>query len=331
MANEDKYNSSEWEKLARHMSEENNQPSDFFQRFLSEDKYNTYKQWKELKNMDENKEIDVDYAWRKVVSRLNKESNQSVRNQRKVFFSGRIMMKIAAVSLILVSLGIVTLYMAKTGFPYKKTVISTGINETNREVILPDGSNVFLNRNTYLAYRSDYGKAERNVELKGEAFFEVSSDTGNPFTVDAGKARIKVLGTSFNVITDNPEAEVEVFVETGHVILSDNSGKQNILLDSGYVGTIGSEMPEKKFNNDPNYLAYHKGVLKYDGQTLDIVFRDLERVYDMKIVADDPEILDLPWATTIDNQPHDTIIRLICASFILGYSKEGDVYHLTQK
>lgn len=331
MTHEDKYDSSEWQELARHMSEENKDPSEFFQKFLTEDKYNTYKQWKELKNMDENKEIDVDFAWNKVVSRLNKESNLSVSNQRKVFFTGRIMMRIAAVILILLSLGIVTLYTVRTGFPYKKTVISTDINETNRKVILPDGSNVFLNRNTYLAYRTNYGKSGRNVELKGEAFFEISADPDNPFTVYAGKARIKVLGTSFNVITNNPESEVEVFVETGHVMLSDNSGKQNILLNSGYVGTIGSEIPGKKLNNDPNYLAWNKGLLKYDGQTLDVVFRDLERVYDMKIVADDPEILDLPWATTIDNQPHDTIIRLICASFILGYSKDGDVYHLTKK
>jgi ferric-dicitrate binding protein FerR (iron transport regulator) len=144
MTHEDKYDSSEWQELARHMSEENKDPSEFFQKFLTEDKYNTYKQWKELKNMDENKEIDVDFAWNKVVSRLNKESNLSVSNQRKVFFTGRIMMRIAAVILILLSLGIVTLYTVRTGFPYKKTVISTDINETNRKVILPDGSNVFL-------------------------------------------------------------------------------------------------------------------------------------------------------------------------------------------
>jgi hypothetical protein len=101
-------------------------------------------------------------------------------------------------------------------------------------------------------------------------------------------------------------------------MLSDNSGKQNILLDSGYVGTIGSEIPGKKLNNDPNYLAWNKGLLKYDGQTLDVVFRDLERVNDMKIVADDPEILDLPWATTIDNQPHDTINRqFVLALYLL--------------
>jgi len=51
----------------------------------------------------------------------------------------------------------------------------------------------------------------------------------------------------------------------------------------------------------------------------------------MEIVADDKEILELHWAITIDNQSQDTIIRLICASFILNYTKDGNVYHLRKK
>jgi len=61
------------------------------------------------------------------------------------------------------------------------------------------------------------------------------------------------------------------------------------------------------------------------------VFRDLKRVYNMDIVADDPAILNETWTSPIDNKSQETIIRLICASFNLGYSKDGDVYHLVRK
>jgi len=78
-------------------------------------------------------------------------------------------------------------------------------------------------------------------------------------------------------------------------------------------------------------MSWNTGLLVYDGQTLDIVFRDLKRVYNMNIVADDPEILSNTWTSPIDNQAQETIIRLICASFNLAFKKDGDVYHLTRK
>ena len=79
-------------------------------------------------------------------------------------------------------------------------------------------------------------------------------------------------------------------------------------------------------------MSWNTGLLEFNGQKLDIVFSDLKRVYNMDIVADDPEIMDYPWTfPTIDNQSQDMIIRLICASFNLSYSKEGSVYHLVKK
>jgi hypothetical protein len=51
----------------------------------------------------------------------------------------------------------------------------------------------------------------------------------------------------------------------------------------------------------------------------------------MDIVADDPEIITNTWTSPIDNQTQETIIRLICASFNLSYTKEGTVYHLAKK
>ena len=72
-------------------------------------------------------------------------------------------------------------------------------------------------------------------------------------------------------------------------------------------------------------------MLVYNGQKLDIVFKDLKRVYNMDIVADDPAILENTWTSPIDNQPQETIIRLICTSFNLSYTKDGNVYHLSKK
>jgi hypothetical protein len=84
-------------------------------------------------------------------------------------------------------------------------------------------------------------------------------------------------------------------------------------------------------NSNRNYMAWNTGSLVYDGQTLDVVFKDLKKVYNMDIIADDADILSETWTSPIDNQPRETIIRLICASFNLSFTKDGDVYHLSKK
>ncbi len=286
------------------------------------------REWEELAKMGGDSNIDVDKAWNKVYSRINDAGE--IKTGR-LFLPGRNIFRIAAAILVMLGIGVAGLYLSERSVFSKKITVATDINQKNLEVTLPDGSVVILNRETVLSYRSDYGKNERIVSLSGEAFFEITPDQDKPFTIDAGKAKVKVLGTSFNVITDNPDAAVEVFVKTGKVMLSDNSGSNTLLLEPGYVGTIDSEKSDRSFNENPNYMAWNTGVLVYDGQTLDIVFRDLKRVYNMDIIADDPSILQETWTSPINNQAQETIIRLICYSFNLGYTKEGNVYHLSKK
>ena len=139
----------------------------------------------------------------------------------------------------------------------------TGNDQKNLLIDLPDGSKIYLNRNSELSYRENFGKNKRDVKLTGEAFFEISPDAIKPFIIDAGKASVKVVGTSFNVITNNTESAVEVFVITGKVILSDKSGSQSIALEPGYIGTIDSKKSGKSLNDNPNYRSWNTGLLVY--------------------------------------------------------------------
>jgi len=291
----------------------------------------TDREWEELRKMGGNSDIDVDKAWNKVLSRINEPGKTDIKVPAKIVSLRTNLMKIAAVAIVILGLGMAGLYITQQGILSKKISVTTDINQKNLEVTLPDRSIVILNRETILSYRANFGKRDRNVALSGEAFFDIEPDRDNPFIINAGKAKVKVVGTSFNVITSNPDSAVEVFVKSGQVMLSDNSGNKTLLLDPGYVGKIDSKISDKSINNDPNYLAWNTGMLIYDGQTLDIVFRDLKRVYNLDIVADDPSILDEIWTAPINNQAQETIIRLICYSFNLGYKKDGNVYHLSKK
>jgi ferric-dicitrate binding protein FerR (iron transport regulator) len=327
--NTEKFTDREWEELASDLSGEKGNRSDMAGRFEAEDELKTGKLWNMTGNMDDNREIDVDNAWNRVSSRIAESGDPVQKVPSRMIMLRPQLLRIAAAALVLISLGIASVYL---GTRNKMVVVATSDIQKNIEVTLPDGSTVILNRNTELSYRANFGKSDRTAALSGEAFFEIAPDPENPFTVDAGKASIKVVGTSFNIITNNPDSAVEVYVETGKVMLSDNASARSIMLDPGYIGTMDTEISGRAVNENPNYMSWKTGVLVYNGQTLDVVFRDLKRVYDMDIVADDPEISQLPWVSPpIDNQNQETIILLICRSFTLSYTKDGNVYHLSKK
>jgi transmembrane sensor len=331
MNKNERFTDREWEELASLLSDENLERTDLLNRFAAEDIHNTGKLWKELRTMSSKEEINVDKAWHSVHSRINEDGIKKDNS-----FAGKgtlriVFMRVAAVALIVLGLASTAVYLNNAGTFSKKIIVKTGNDQKNLLVSLSDGSKIYLNRNSELSYRANFGKQKRDMTLTGEAFFDVFPDASKPFIIDAGKASVKVIGTSFNVITENTKSAVEVFVRSGKVMLSGNSGSQTMILDPGFVGTLDSKKSEKEINMNPNYLSWNTGLLVYDGQKLEVVFSDLKRVYNMDIIAEDPGILEYPWTSPIDNSSQDTIIRLFCTSFNLSYTKAGTVYHLAKK
>jgi transmembrane sensor len=331
MKTNERYSNKEWEELASLLSDEHSGNNDLLGKFIAEDSHATAKKWKEMGNIIDDKEINVDKAWNKVHTMIGESDSKSGTTHTRIIFTGRSFMRIAATVLTILGLSIAGTYIVNPDLFSKKIIIASGNDQKNIQVSLPDGSRIFLNRNSQFTYLSNFGKRSRNVSLSGEAFFEIASDVLNPFVINAGNARVRVVGTSFNVITSNAESAVEVFVKTGRVMLSSNIGSRSLALDPGYIGTMNSEKSDKKLNENPNYLSWNTGLLIYNGQKLDVVFSDLKRVYNMDIEVNDKAILENRWTSPIDNQPQETIIRLICASFNLSYTKDGNVYHLARK
>ena len=109
------------------------------------------------------------------------------------------------------------------------------------------------------------------------------------------------------------------------------SGSGEIILETGFVGTIGSSGSSKSFNENQNYLSWKTDLLVYNGEPLKKVFSDLKRVHNISVVTDDADILNETISTTFDKLPQDTIIRIICTTFNFRYQKDGDNYRLSRK
>jgi transmembrane sensor len=326
----EQFNDKDWEAMALVLSGEHSENSNDPDLSFSEDKYNTENYWRELENMKGNYKINVDKAWSSLHSRIITEIGVKDDFAHVKRYSIQRLLKTAAVIIIAIGLGWTALYLNNSGTLSKKVIAETGSGQKNIEVLLPDGSKVILNYNTRLVYLKNFGKGSRSVKLTGEALFDITPDSGHPFIIDAGKAKIKVVGTTFNVITSNEINAVEVFVRSGKVLLTDSLEKQNLALDPGYIGVMDSQTSGKHVNNDQNYLAWNTNKLVYDGQNLEVIFNGLKRVYNIDIVAN-PEILNKTFTTTFDNETEETIIKLICTSFSLDFQKDGNIYYLSEK
>jgi transmembrane sensor len=331
MNNTEKYSDKDWEKLASQFSGETNEIPGESERLLNDDPFNTEKKWIEMAKTGKNIRIDVDKAWNNIYSKLDENGLLAKTIRIESRFSNRILMRIAAAALVIIGVGATMLYLNRTSATSGEIIVAANTDQRNLEVSLPDGSKVFLNRNSEISYNKNLGQTTRNLTLKGEAFFEIKRDPSMPFIIDAGNASVKVLGTSFSVLTNNAGNAVEVFVKTGSVMVSDNSGRQNLILEPGFIGTMNSNSSSKVVNEDQNYLSWNTELLVFEKKPLSVVFNDLKKVFGIDIVTSDPDILNLPLTATFEKEPQDTIIHVICSTFTGVYKKEGSVYRLSKK
>lgn len=292
-------------------------------KFSEEENMILEKYWKATESGFNPEEIDVDRAWEKILSGITEGNPTSIKKTNRPY------LKIAAAITLILGVSAAVLYITRTSRS-EYVVLSTGEKDAVKEISLPGGNRVWLNRNSKLSYKAKPDDNTKNIKLSGEAYFDIIHDPSHPFIIDAGKATIKVIGTTFNVITSNPQKEVEVFVESGNVLLSTVSGK-DVVLEPGYIGKADNKSAIKILNNNKNYLAWKTGLLVYEDTPLNEVLHDLNRVYGINITVEDPSILDYRITSTFDKDPEETIINVICITFNLNYVKDDGDYHLSRK
>lgn len=319
----EKMTEQEWADAAAWLSGEETADDEAARILLSEER-EIMKKWNDLKYTDTEGNIDVDKAWNKLNTRIEAEKPVIMLPGRSVLQS---FLRIAAMIIIVAGLGWITFEVASPG----KVAVASATDEKNIEVLLPDGSRVYLNRDSRLTYSGKFGRNDRRVTLKGEAYFDITPDPSRPFIIDAGSARVRVLGTSFNVITDNGNNEVEVFVSTGSVMLTSSDGSRSMTLEPDFIGRLSADNASQELNTNANYIAWHTDMLVFDGEILSEVFTDLKRTFNIDIVAADEAINDFRLTSMFDNQPHDTIIQVICTTFNLRSVREGETYSLLRR
>jgi len=154
------------------------------------------------------------------------------------------------------------------------------------KVKLPDGTEVWINTNSTIIYNaSAFNSHNREIQLKGEAYFEVTSSEENPFTVITPHANVKVTGTSFNVNaypssllfeTVLAEGKIELQLKSGDTEFLDVEPNQRVVFNS-VNKKIDVEQVEAEM-----FTAWRNGEIIFKDATLADLIKELERIYDIE-------------------------------------------------
>jgi hypothetical protein len=152
------------------------------------------------------------------------------------------------------------------------------------QLVLPDGSKVWLNASSSIHFPTAFAGHERNVELTGEAYFEIAKNKQKPFHVNVNGMQVEVLGTHFNVNAYGDEGAIKTSLLEGSVKIK--KGNISGLLKPGQQGVLKKNSTDLEIKNaDMNEaIAWKNGLFEFDGADIKSIMREIGRWYDVDVV-----------------------------------------------
>jgi len=152
------------------------------------------------------------------------------------------------------------------------------------QVVLPDGSKVWLNSSSSLKFPTVFTGGERRVELSGEGYFEVAKNRELPFKVKFNNQEVEVLGTHFNIMAYKEDEASRTTLLEGSVRIS-KSGVKKILVpgDQALVTGIGSNMDIQQVNTEA-VVAWKNGMFIFNNENIKTIMTQLARWYNIDVV-----------------------------------------------
>lgn len=189
---------------------------------------------------------------------------------------------------------------------------------------LPDGSKVWLNKNSWLTYNQRFGKRTRQVALKGEGYFEVNRDEQRPFIVKMqNNLDIKVLGTTFNACNYPSLNKAEVILRSGSVQVSDNGRNEYVILKPNQKFTWNEGTAEISSVNAMNCCRWFEHRLVFDNVKLKDILENLSHKYQTEISLNVGNLADKHMSMTIRDESVEDILDILTTLLPIRWRYQG--------
>lgn len=162
------------------------------------------------------------------------------------------------------------------------------------QLILEDGTKVWLNAKSTFTYPTSFGSGSREVSLDGEGFFEVTKNEKKPFIVKTKKYNIKVLGTTFNVYAYSHDVKkFETSLLHGSVDISANTDSNNHLtLKTKEKASETDGILKKEAIENLDRFRWKDGLICLDDESFEDLMKKFSIYYDIQIKIENPKVLD---------------------------------------
>jgi ferric-dicitrate binding protein FerR (iron transport regulator) len=260
----------------------------------------------------------VDTAWDVFADKISAEH----KTRERSLFSNSLWIRIAASISILLMAGVVWWTYFRQDTP-SHAFIQNARNEKTK-IVLPDSSIVWLNANSSLEYDADFGEVTRDVNLKGEAYFDVTKSQ-KEFVVNTDNISIHVKGTRFNVSTLRNGNE-ETTLEEGRVILKVKGTVQSYDLKPGDQVTFNKVSNKVLLQQvkASDYTVWKEDTLLLENLSLGDIILKLEKRFNVEIALDSAIGRRENLTMSIHDETIEDVLELVKLSTSLNYKIKGN-------
>lgn len=269
---------------------------------------------------------DIDAAWSKVAVMANIHDTPvrtSIPETSSI--SNFMIWKVAAAFILLVGLG----YFAFKNlvFQQQKYIEVLSYTET-KEILLADGSEVTLDKNSSFKYPKEFSANERNVFLTGQAYFAIKKDSLRPFRVRGKLSMTEVLGTTFNLSIGGLDEHVNLY--SGKVAFTSLKTHNTVVLNPDQTASISATGEAVKYQTlSSNTLSWKTQELIFEDAPLKDIGQELEKLY-QKPIKIQLEIKNNRFTGTFKHADLKQVLEIISISTDTKLSSKDSIYTLTE-
>ena len=199
------------------------------------------------------------------------------------------------------------------------------------EVSLPDGSKVWLNSDSRIAYSMTFGTADRTITLHGEAYFDVAKNEQIPFIVNSSGLSVKALGTKFNIRSFEDE-DVTVTLMEGKVLAS--AGEDSAVLlpyEQVSLDRTNGRLGEVRHVDSCTALPWRMSELVFDNLSLERIAEMLESIHNIEVVFKDQTIKEYKYTGVVPNTSPAEVLDIISETSPVSFRINGNTIVLNTK
>lgn len=274
--------------------------------------------WFENQIISSASEIDSDEQKRMLKNILNEIDtvrNAAAGKPIRMKYSLNKLIRIAAM-IIFPILTIVGVYFFVSQKSLSSTVLIVSVERGQKaNITLPDGSKVWLNSQSKLSYPANFNTKKRELQLEGEAYFEVFHNPDKPFIVHSKNISVEALGTAFGLKAYNEDCLISSILMRGKIRVHTPAGEVVLLPNERVMyDKTSRKMVKSILSNATDFTGWIHNELRFENESLSEIAKTIQRIYNIEIIFASEKLKKQRFTGTVNNNSLESILNIISLS-----------------